>query len=170
MNIQKMIEPKFIERQRFSQWWLFLTMVAIFAMAAYTFYKQIIMGQPFGSNPGPDWLIWLVFIVIGIGLPALIFSIRLIVKVNAENLLIQFLPFKRRVIDYSEIKTVESITYHPIREFGGWGIRGWSSDTKAYTAFGNKGVLLELADGRKVLIGSQQADQLVVAIRSAANI
>lgn len=39
----------------------------------------------------------------------------------------------------------------------GWGIRrGWGGRGWAYTVSGNRGVLLELADGRHVLLGSQR--------------
>jgi len=160
----------YIEKQRFRQTWLTLVMVATFALTAYAFYEQIILGRPFGRNPGPDWLVWLIFIVIGLALPILVFSIRLIVCVKSDFLLINFSPLKKRLIHYSEIKMAESTTYRPIREYGGWGIRGWSSDKMAYTIYGHKGVMIGLADGRKVLIGSQSPDQLAAAIRSVANI
>ena len=72
-------------------------------------------------------------------------------------------PFANRRISTEEIIHVESCTYQPIREFAGWGIRGWG-DRIAYNVSGNTGVELTLVDGRRVLIGSQRADELAVAI------
>ena len=56
----------------------------------------------------------------------------------------------------------------PILEYGGWGIRyspfgkGW-----AYNVRGNQGVQLELANGQRILVGSQRADELARAIGQA---
>lgn len=66
----------------------------------------------------------------------------------------------------SEIAHFEARTYSPLREYGGWGIRGFGSN-RAYNVSGNHGVELVLKDGRKVLIGSQRADDLALAIAAA---
>ena len=54
----------------------------------------------------------------------------------------------------------------PIREYGGWGIRGFRSK-RAYNVTGDRGVELTLVDGRKVGIGSRRAGELADAIAGA---
>jgi hypothetical protein len=54
-----------------------------------------------------------------------------------------------------------------LREYGGWGIKGWSRRRTAYSVSGNRGVELELSDGRHVLIGSNRADELAAVVAGA---
>ncbi len=55
--------------------------------------------------------------------------------------------------------------YSPLREYGGWGIRyGWSG--WAYNLRGHEGVQLVFQNGGKLLLGSQQPQELEAAIRS----
>ena len=62
----------------------------------------------------------------------------------------------------------EARTYRPLLEYGGWGIRyapfgkGW-----AYNVHGSQGVQLELTNGKRILIGSQRAEELARAIGEA---
>ena len=58
-----------------------------------------------------------------------------------------------------EIESIESVIYRPIGDFGGWGIR-FGFKAKAYTTKGNKGVMINLKTGRKVLFGSQKSKEL----------
>ena len=63
------------------------------------------------------------------------------------------------------IRSYEAITYSPLREYGGWGIRyGWNG--KAYNVSGNQGIQLELSEGRRVLIGTQNPPQFLAALQS----
>ena len=74
-----------------------------------------------------------------------------------------FLPLYRRRIPLTKIESAEAVTYAPIAEYGGWGIRGWGANT-ALNARGNRGVRLTLRDGRRVLVGSQRPDALANAV------
>jgi len=55
------------------------------------------------------------------------------------------------------------LTYSPISDYGGWGIR-YGSIGKAYNVSGNRGVQLELLNGERILIGSQKPEELAAAI------
>lgn len=72
-------------------------------------------------------------------------------------------PLYRRRIPLTEILRAEAVTYSPLGEYGGWGIRGMGENT-ALNARGNRGVRLTLADGRRVLIGSQRPEALAAAL------
>ena len=61
----------------------------------------------------------------------------------------------------------EARTYRPILEYGGWGIRYTMGRGWAYNVSGNQGVQLELASGKRILIGSQRAEELARAIGEA---
>ena len=144
--------------------WVMLVIYGVTALIWWGFISQIILDEPWGSNPAPDWLMWLLWLGIGIGLPILFNIMRLIVEVRPVEVFIRYFPIHTRTIPLAEISQVEAREYSPIREYGGWGIRGWSSKTAAYNVKGNQGVELTLFDGRKIMIGSQKAESLAIAI------
>jgi hypothetical protein len=65
-----------------------------------------------------------------------------------------------------ETTHAEVRTYSPLREYGGWGIRG-PRKRRAYNVSGDEGVQLVLVDGCVVLIGSQRANELADPIAPA---
>ena len=77
---------------------------------------------------------------------------------------IRYVPLTSRRIPFGEIERFEARTYSPIREYGGWGLRGWGMDRRAYNVSGNRGVELTLRDGGRVMIGSQRSEELAQAI------
>lgn len=160
----------FVEEQRFRQWWLWVIMIAPVAVAWYGFWEQIIGGQPFGNNPAPDWVIWLGWLLAGIVLPWLLCSASLRVEVSSGSVRIGFvtplLPLFRKSIALKQIGGAEAVTYRPIRDYGGWGVRyggnGW-----AYSVSGNRGVQLKMKEGHDILLGSRQPERLAAAIQRA---
>ena len=71
-------------------------------------------------------------------------------------------------LPFSEIVSMESVKYHPIREFGGWGVRGWGK-RKAWSARGDRAVALTLTEDRLLLIGSDHPQRLEERIRTVSN-
>jgi hypothetical protein len=53
-----------------------------------------------------------------------------------------------------------------VREYGGWGIKGWSFKSVAYNISGDRGVQLTLRDGRRIMLGSRRPDELAQAIET----
>lgn len=156
------------ETQRFRQWWVWVLLLVVAAAAWWAFIQQIILGRPFGQNPAPDWGVWLLWVVIGIGLPALLLSIRMAVEVMSDQVVIRYRPLVKRSIPAAEIVEAKARTYQPVKEYGGWGIKGWSRKNMAYNMSGHRGVELTLRDGRRVMLGSQQPEQLAQAILTQA--
>jgi len=145
-------------------WWIMLIIYAVAGLMWYSFIQQILFGQPFGTNPGPDWLVWLFWLLFGIGLPVLFHNMKLIVEVTDNYLSIRYVPFVNRRLPFSEIRSCEARTYQAIKEHGGWGIRGLFGSGRAYTVSGNQGVDLELQSGQHIMVGSQKAAELALAI------
>ncbi|MEO1222801.1 MAG: hypothetical protein AAFX92_01115 [Pseudomonadota bacterium] len=98
---------------------------------------------------GPGWLV----AIIGVVYLAFLWSLMLVTSVEADHLEIQFRPFARRRIGRSEIAEFEVVTYRPLRQWGGWGIRMRGAD-RAYTMSGDRAVQLKLTNGNTVLVGS----------------
>lgn len=162
--------PFFVEEQRFRQWWLWLIIAAPVAVAWYGFWRQIIQGESFGNHPAPDWAMWLLWLGVGLVLPWILYSLALRVEVRQGTLAIRFttplFPLFRKTIRLEQVQSAEDVTYRPLRDYGGWGIRFGAKGT-AYTMSGSRGVKLRLGAGASILIGSHQADRLADAIQQA---
>ncbi len=94
------------------------------------------------------------------------------VEVRSDHLFISFGPVHlvRRRIRYADIESVRAVTYRPIREFGGWGIRCRGRKT-AWTIRGNQAAAITLRSGKVVYVGSRfpqrLAGRIEVAMRGA---
>jgi hypothetical protein len=162
---------QFHEVQLFRKTWvLFLVFpIALFLIVlfGYGMIKQLVLGLPWGGKPLSDTALAIIgplWILFGIGLAYLFYSGKLITEVREDGLYVRFFPLTHQRIPFGEIEDCEVRTYSPIREFGGWGIR-YGRRAKAYNASGNRGVQLQLSNGKRLLIGSQRPEELAQAIR-----
>ena len=156
------------EVQRFRQPWLWLLIAGIFGVTVWGFVQQIVLGRPFGQNPAPDTMMMVMALVFGIAFPVLFLAGNLTVEVRSDGLYYRFFPFhwSFRRISAETLSKHEVHKYRPIRDYGGWGIR-YGREGKAYNVSGDRGVMLELSDGSRLLIGSQKPEELVNAISLA---
>jgi hypothetical protein len=104
--------------------------------------------------------------VVVLAIPVWFWFLRLTTEVHEDALHVHFFPlWRRRIIPWSQIRSAQTRTYRPVFEYGGWGIR-WGPSGQAYNVSGNRGVQLELAGGKRLLIGSQRPQELEAAILS----
>lgn len=73
----------------------------------------------------------------------------------------------KKKVRYEDIESLESVRYRPLREFGGWGIRGFGKK-QAWTARGDQAVVLHLVSDRDLYVGSDRPQRLEERIRSTA--
>ena len=172
MNHHLHQEIYFSEEQRFRQKWLWiLLLVSTFSITiffAYGFIRQIILGQPWGDRPMSDIsliIVGLLSITLMGGMTYLFYSLKLVTEVRNDCVHIRFFPLSEQRIPFHNIKKCEVRRYNPIREYGGWGIR-YGRKGKAYNVSGNRGVQLELFQGKNLLIGSARSDELAQAINN----
>jgi len=160
----------FTEEQYFRQPWLWIVILFFPAFSLYGIFEQVIQGNPIGNQPMSDEGVISFSILIGLGLPILFWFMKLKLRVSDHGLHYQFFPvhFKERLIPFEDIKHYKARTYSPLKEFGGWGIR-FGFESKAYNVKGDKGLQLELTNGRKVLFGSQDHKALEKAMKKAQN-
>ena len=109
--------------------------------------------------------IWITGIVTAFLLIALVLFGSLTVMVRKEDVHIRFGPFGvvRKTIPLGYITSVATVK-NPW--YYGWGIR-WTPDGPLYNISGVGGVMLVLADGKKIRIGSDEPEQLADAISRA---
>lgn len=88
---------------------------------------------------------------------------RLKTEIFQDEIRINFFPFVKKRINWNEIKSVEIVNYG----FVGWGIRLWTKYGTVYNTKGNKGLAIELLNGKKFLIGTQMEKELNVVVEKA---
>jgi len=163
-------ERLYVEIQHVRQLWIWLFVIGITGLFWYLFVMQIIMGVSLGNQPAPDFLLIVFWMLFGIGMPLLFVSARLITEVRSDGIYIRYIPFHRtyRKIEFRDLQYCELRTYHPILDYGGWGIRGDGHD-RAYTVSGNRGVQVECRISGRILIGSRRPEELYQAILMQCN-
>ena len=154
----------FHEVQHLRQLWLWLIILIPVVISWYAFIEQIVLGQPVGNHPAPDLVVWTIWLIFGIGFILLFCATKLITEVRRDSIYVSLFPFYSRTIPLRGVVGYEVREYHPLREYGGLGIRFAPRKKRAYTMSGNKGVELELSTGMRFLIGSQRSDELANVI------
>jgi len=142
-----------------------LIVVAIAVMMWVLLLGRLLQGKPVGPNPMPDPILILFWLVFGLAFPLAGAASRLITEVHPDSVTVQFIPFHAhaRRIPFESLAACEAVTYEPLLEYGGWGIR-FGLDGRAYNVSGHEGVRLSLNDGGEILIGSNHPDALASAI------
>jgi len=159
------------ETQYFRQPWIWVLVLFISLLCLYGAVQQIILGKPFGNNPAPDVVLAIIAVIFGIGLPTFMYITNLTTEVHDDGVHFRFFPFhiSFRKIALEDIAGFDAQTYSPIRDYGGWGIR-YGRKGKAYNVSGNRGVQLQLSNGKHILIGSQRPEEMVEALNTIVRI
>ncbi|WP_347157801.1 DUF6141 family protein [Pontibacter chitinilyticus] len=158
----------FKERQRFRQVWLWVVVLGVAGLLWAGFVYQVLLGGTFGNRPASDVQLAVLAVLLGVGLPCFFYTMRLQTEVVPGELRVRFYPFHLRPVSIPLhlVRDFERVTYNPILDYGGWGIR-WTFYGKAYNMSGNEGVKLYFYNRKPLLIGSQQPEALYEAIRQA---
>ncbi len=146
----------FKENQKFNQWWIYVIFILIFLYGIFQLQNQIKYA----------------FILIsGAVLAITLFSaFTLETKIDRYGIHTFFKPFPffKKSFRWKEIKNCYVRTYAPVREYGGWGIRGIGK-AKAYNVKGNKGIQIHTKSKASFLIGTQNPKQAEKTIKRYFN-
>lgn len=100
----------------------------------------------------------------GLALPVLltVFILHMTTEATPDVLTVWYgwVPLYRRTVTIAEVRSCHVVEYRPLAEHGGWGVRCGPDGERVLTARGDRGVRLVFADGGKLLIGSQRAEEL----------
>jgi hypothetical protein len=155
----------FREVQRFSLW------IRLFFIASMTLGVAVMLFSSVtaGSTGSPSAIVIRGGLsLLLLGLAALFFVLKLETEVRRDGLYVRFFPLHihHKKIAPGQLVDCYARRYRPIMEYGGWGIRCGFRGGRAYNVRGNKGVQLVLQDDKRLLVGSQKADELAGAISS----
>lgn len=149
-------EVLFTEKQRFTQWWIWVIILIACIIPAWEIYNAVINYRNGISNPAS--YIGLVIVVL---LMIMLISTRLETEIRKDGINVRFIPFiwSRKIYSWDLFEKVYLRDYKPIGEFGGWGVRGIGKN-RALNISGNKGIQLEFMDGRRLLIGTRKPEEI----------
>lgn len=145
----------FTEEQRFTRhWWWLLGLSAL--LVALSFFRVGHHPLPLGAR------------VLLLALPLLLVGmftwLRLDTRVDAAGVSYRMRPLSRQRLAWAQVRRAYVREYAPITEYGGWGIKGYSFRNYALNVAGSQGLQLELANGRRILLGTQHPAELRQAL------
>jgi hypothetical protein len=149
----------FKEEQKFKFLFVKIIFALLFLLLLWGIYSQMVLDKPVGSKPAPNG------VLIGAAIVPLLFlflfsRIKLTTTITKETIKIHFSPFAKKEIKWSEISQAHIREYNSLKEFKGYGVRVSKTAGKAYNISGNQGLQIELNDGSKVLIGTQEPEKV----------
>lgn len=89
------------------------------------------------------------------------------VRTNHVQVFLGTVPLVRKRISYGDIVSLEPVRYHPIKEFGGWGVRGWGKK-QAWSARGDQALVVTLVTEKQLYLGTDTPQRLEERVRAAA--
>jgi len=115
---------------------------------------------------GGWWWFFSIYIAVTFGIIVAFFQMK--VQLFKDKLVVRFGFIYRKAIDVAKIQDCAPFRMeHPVRTYGGWGIRKGTDGTFALTqAFINEAIKLETID-QTFVISSRKAEALCQAIKKA---
>ncbi|MFH0805246.1 MAG: hypothetical protein V1916_03575 [Patescibacteria group bacterium] len=157
------------EIQRHKPWWIYLAISPSVIVSFWAVIQQVFLGQPFGNNPAPDWGVWVLFSLCGIGLPWLLYASKQVIRFDGTTVSVAYVPFWRTRFRLNAVQSFYRREFSALRDFGGWGIRYGRDRVTAYINFREtEGVQFEFAGRRrKLLIGTMNSRQFTEILTTA---
>ena len=152
-------------KQRFRNIWIWTLIILLNIFLVYCLISQIVFDKPVGNHPVSNLALFIICLI-PFALLILLLIMYLRVDVTKDEILIEYFPFLKKRILMSEISDIKQVTYRPVQDYGGWGIR-YSTKGTAYTIHGNQGLELKLISGKNILIGINKHSDLKHLKKSA---
>lgn len=114
----------FMEKQKFTQWWLWVILLGVDGLFLFGVFKQVIAGQQFGDKPISNVALVLIA-ALPILLTILFISSSLKTEIKTDGIYVKFFPFHLsfRRYPWNNISRSFIRKYNAITEYGGWDVR-----------------------------------------------
>ena len=155
----------FEENQRFTQWWLLLLLAIVAGIILKAVYEET-NGFKEADNP-----LFILFIVFSGLIPiVLLLGIQLQTRIDTKGITVKFHPlgFTKKHFAWNEILDCYVKKYSPLKDYGGWGIRGFGGK-RAYNVSGNLGIQIVTVNNKKFLIGTRQPEAVKAVLATYQN-
>ena len=169
----------FKESQRFTQWWIWLIIMAsdvvIVYLLIYAFVQQIIWKEPWGDEPLSDMGLSLlvIFMLFSIFLVTWVMTTaKLELVIKNDEICYRSKPFiwKWKRILPKDIHQFQVITFNRLLDYGGLGYRKTFTNGTGLIIKGNKGLVLIYGNSnRKLMIGTQKPIEIKMSMDQLMN-
>jgi len=149
-----MTEPIHEERQGVAAW---VHVIIIAAIGGSVFTVAV-------SPPEVGWWWSVVPLVLGVAVYTLFTPMTVSVEPDAMHVRFGRLGWPHWIFPIDEISDLRAVSFRPMRDFGGWGIRR-ATDGICLNQRGNRGVRFQHAGGTYT-VGSDDPEQLLTALRA----
>ncbi len=158
------------EERSWWSWWVHALIWLTFLVALFPLFE--LANGNVGSREGAMPLgVAVLCFSLGFGIPSLFYLLmgQLRTRVTGEEIDMRwgFAEVIKKKIPFEKIEGAEAVTYSPIREFGGWGIRVGGNKKKGWTIRGNRALVLNLKDGTRFYLGSDKPERILLWVQSA---
>jgi len=158
----------FREEQRFG-WWTY-SLLAAMMLSAWMVYLWRDRGFPHPIVLA-HYRTTSIGIAVGLSLPVLlivgVLRMTTLVTPTEVRVWLGFLPSYRRAVPIASVARVEVVQFHPWTDHGVWRFLQGRDGERVIAARGDRGVRLHFHDGTRLLIGSQRAEALALAVEGA---
>ncbi|MFK7883952.1 MAG: hypothetical protein AB8F26_07205 [Phycisphaerales bacterium] len=128
----------------------------------------ILLAVGYQSPPRDQLILLSLWVVLGLVLPALFLTWRLVTEVTPTHVRARFVGLPSWRIPLDQVEVAEPIKVDPIRDFGGWGIRRSKAFGKVLNVSGNHAVRVTLTNGKIRTLGTRYPEELAGAILAGA--
>lgn len=148
----------FHEEQQMRQWWLWLLLlvpigVSISLVMNLDLHANPELSETSSSSSGTFQFLFFLPIV---GILLLLYFMKMTTTIDADKIIIKHLFVINKEFLWKDISSAEIITYG----FVGYGQRYSSKHGTVYNMSGNKGLAIVLKNDKKVLLGTQNPEEL----------
>ena len=154
----------FYEKQRLRQWWLWLIVLSgIFVPLIFDIRKMMAAGVP------QQQMIYSLLGYFACCIPVLLLicCIKLETKITEKFVYARLFPLQIsfRSYSFSEMSACYVRKYHPVREYGGWGLKG-TFKNRALNISGDQGLQMVFKNEKKLLIGTRRPQEIIEILKS----
>jgi hypothetical protein len=147
----------FNEEQTYRGTWV-MYLILMLEIPTLVLVSTLVLNSDADQKEGIIGLVFVLFIMIMV--MTFIFNLKLTTRIDSSGIHYRYFPLiKWRKIPREQIRSADVISFSPLTDHGGWGIKG-NSTTKAYTVIGDKGLLLDVNENKKIVIGTQKSHEL----------
>lgn len=154
----------FYEKQRLTQWWLWLIVIlAVSVPLVIDVVKMLRNGIP------QQLMLYSILSYVACIIPVIILLciIKLETEITEKCIYVRMFPLhiSFRSYAFSEMEAYYVRKYRPVREYGGWGLKG-TFNNRALNISGNQGLQIVFKNGKKLLIGTRKPQEIMEILKS----
>jgi hypothetical protein len=148
------------------KWMIVVVGIGFLAMAVF---------MPNDQTAPPAFLLGLRFVFLFFSVLTLVVTPDVRLRAFTDHLEIRygFTDLTKFNLNYGKITKIEAVTYNPVKDFGGWGIKNGGGKWKGWTAYtasiSNKALAIETTE-KKYLIGCNNPEEAETMLRNVVGI